>query len=427
MIDLPRAFLNRMEGQLGQEFSAFLLCQNRPPEKGIRVNTLKISVDEFLKSPPLEVGEKIDWADGGFFASGEGLGRTVEHAAGLYYVQDPSAMAAVPKLDIKQGERVLDLCAAPGGKTTQIAAIMRGVGVLVANEIDKKRSGILRGNLERLGVKNAVVTCAHPEALAAHFSEYFDKILVDAPCSGESMFRRDEGAIREWSEANVLSCARRQSEILESAHKMLAGGGKMVYSTCTFSPEEDEGQIAAFLQKHPEYALITEEKLFPHKVRGDGHFVAVLQKTAGGRADIKTRKTAPESELKLYREWERSTLKTRLCGIEKKGDRLYAYCENLPVLPKEIFECTAGVYLGEYSADKKRFEPSHTLAMALKADEADCVEVSREVATDFLRGLTFKTESGSGYRLVTYKNYPLGWCKISNGTAKNHLPKGVRI
>ncbi len=427
MIELPREFLSRTERQLGQEFPAFSASLKRPPEKGVRVNTLKISAEEFEKAPPVTLDGRIEWTTDGFFAKGEGLGKTVEHAAGLYYVQDPSAMAAAPKLGVCGGERVLDLCAAPGGKTGQLAAAMKGEGVLVANEIDRKRALVLCGNLERLGVKNAVVTCARPDALSEYFCGYFDKILVDAPCSGESMFRRDDGAVREWSLQNVSACARRQDGILDSASKMLAGGGRLVYSTCTFAPEEDEEQIAAFLQKHPDYALINEEKLFPHKVRGDGHFVAVLTRRGGGRNDIATRKPTAESTLKVYREWEKRTLNIRIENIVLRGDRLYAHCENLPVLPKEIFECTAGVYLGSPSADRKRFEPSHTLAMSLKAEEAKCVEVDYDGAINYLRGLTFGTDSEDGYRLVTYKNYPLGWCKVTGGTAKNHLPKGVRI
>lgn len=419
MIDLPEEFLKRMKGELGAEYAGFLQSYSRPAEKAVRVNTLKITPEEFEKISPVTLDGKVPWEDSGFYAQGDSLGKTVLHAAGLYYVQEPSAMCAVPELEIKAGERVLDLCAAPGGKTTQIAQYMQGKGVLVANEIDFKRYGILKSNIERFGVINAAVTCQTPENLAEYYKNYFDKILVDAPCSGEGMFKKEEAALREWSLKNVQACAARQTKILESANKMLAGGGRLVYSTCTFAPDEDERQIENFLKLHPEYDLIKTKKLLPHKVRGEGHFCAVLEKTAGTRAEDFRLKPAKISDKKEFEEFKKGVIFAELYNIVKIGDSVYSLADNFPA------ELKAGVKLGEVKSG--RFEPAHALAMCLNQSEVKGLEVDEEVAIKYLRGLTFDCTEENGWRVVTHKGYPLGWCKVVNGIAKNHLPKGLRI
>ncbi len=419
MINLPEEFLERMRGELGGEYEAFIKSYDRPAEKGVRVNALKIAPEEFLKLAPVATDGAVEWERCGFYANGEGIGKTVFHAAGLYYVQEPSAMSAVPKLEVKAGERVLDLCAAPGGKTTQIAAYMGGNGVLVANEIDFKRYTVLKSNVERMGARNVAVTCQSPENLARYYKNYFDKILVDAPCSGEGMFKKEESAVREWSLKNVLSCAARQAKILESAHEMLAGGGRMVYSTCTFSPEEDERQIENFLKLHPEYKLTETKKLLPHGVRGEGHFYAVFDKPEGGRAEdfhqIFTEKQR-KNELNLQ---DFGVNPTGFKNIVKLGESLYSLVDNFPA------ELKAGVKLGEYK--NGRFEPAHSLAMCLRPEDMAGIEVDEKTALYYLRGLTFDCVAPNGWRVVTFKGYPLGWCKVVNGTAKNHLPKGLRI
>lgn len=331
-------------------------------------------------------------------------------------------MCAAPELVVNGGERVLDLCSAPGGKGTQLASRMNGEGILVLNEINFARAKILSSNVERLGVKNAVVTCAPPEKLAACFPEYFDKILVDAPCSGEGMFKKEEAAIPEWSLSNVRLCAKRQAEILENAFNMLSVGGRMVYSTCTFAPEEDEIQIESFVKSHT-LKLVKMQKLYPHEVRGEGHFFAVLEKTEGGRGDIKT--LTPRADKKLlsaYAEWERENLKIKFGNLYAAGQTLYSVPYGAPDVPVQTLR--SGVRLGEFAGN--RFEPSHSLAMCLKADEAFSVEVDERTALDYLKGLTFGCDE-RGWRLVTCFNQPLGWCKASNGTAKNKLPKGLRI
>ena len=414
-----------MQSELKDRFANFLNSYDRPPERGIRVNTLKISVSDFKRISPFEL-ESVPWEDNGFYVDGEGLGKTVYHAAGLYYVQEPSAMCAAPLVNAQCGERVLDLCSAPGGKGTQLAQYMGGGGILVLNEINFSRAKILSSNVERTGVKNAVVTCAPPEKLACDFTEYFDKILVDAPCSGEGMFKKEQAAIPEWSLENVSACAKRQSEILESAYKMLKCGGRLVYSTCTFAPEEDELQIENFLNTHCGCKLIEMKKLYPHEIRGEGHFAAVIEKTDGARRDMPLIKPSftDKKLIAEYSQWEKQNLKTTFKNLHLVGQTLYSLPDGMPHTSAQTLR--AGVRLGEFLSN--RFEPSHSLAMCLSKDEAEGIEVDENTAINYLRGLTFDCDENiKGWRLVLYNGFPLGWCKASGGTAKNKLPKGVRI
>lgn len=418
---LPSEFLSRMKTELGEAFDSFLRSYDFPAVRGLRVNTLKISVEHFKSISPFFI-EPVEWEKNGFYVCEEGLGKTVQHAQGLYYVQEPSAMCAAPKLEVKEGERVLDLCSAPGGKGSQLAQEMCGKGIIFMNEINFSRAKILSSNVERLGIRNAVVTCASPEKLENEFAEYFDKILVDAPCSGEGMFKKEEAAIPEWSLENVKKCAERQSKILDCAYNMLCCGGRMVYSTCTFAPEEDELQIENFIKNHA-CRLVEMKKLFPHEIRGEGHFYAVIEKTAGNRRYKKTLLPTGDKRLKLYREWERENLKINFVNLCFVGDTLYSIPEEMP--QTGIQTLRAGVRLGEITS---RVEPSHSLAMCLERGDAFCIEVDESTAISFLRGMTFKcNESLKGWKLVTHGGYPLGWCKCTGGIAKNHIPKGIRI
>ncbi len=429
-MELPKEFVGRMKEQLDEEFKDFLASYERPVERAIRVNGLKLSVEDFKKISPFEL-EEVEWEKSGFYVKEEKTGKTVEYAQGLYYPQEPSAMSVVPQLEIKGGERVLDLCAAPGGKSTQIASYMQGNGLLVSNEIDYSRAKILIQNIERAGVCNAVVTNSAPENLAPVFENFFDKILVDAPCSGEGMFKKEENAIPEWSLENVKRCAERQRGILNCADKMLAIGGRIVYSTCTFAPEEDEEQIAEFLKAHTEYRKVSEGKLYPHKIRGEGHYFAALEKTEGERAELKRAEFTSEKELKIFREWERATLKIKMENLRVDGGKIFAQNPDCPDIMwlrrQKISFMPFNNLLGEISFDGKRFEPSHTLAMRLTADTANCIEVDKDRALSYLRGLTFECEKSNGWYLLTHNNYPLGWVKVANGIAKNHYPKGLRI
>ncbi|MGN0818551.1 MAG: RsmB/NOP family class I SAM-dependent RNA methyltransferase [Candidatus Coproplasma sp.] len=425
MINLPEQFIVRMRALLGSEADEFFASYNSAAQKGIRVNTLKISPEEFARISPFAIAP-VPWEPNGFYVDDEKPGKTVLHAAGLYYVQEPSAMCAAPLLHAQAGERVLDLCAAPGGKGTQLAQAMKGEGIIVLNEINFSRAKILSQNVERLGIKNAVVTCAPPERIAERLSGWFDKVLVDAPCSGEGMFKKEKNAIPEWSVDNVMRCADRQSNVLRCAAKALRVGGKMVYSTCTFSFEEDEGQIENFLKENNNFTLISQEKLYPHRVRGEGHYAALMTKDGGEERDTvslaqpKTDKKA----LALYRAFEQENLIVRFENIQSVGSNLYSLPEGMPETGLQTLR--AGVHLGEIKGD--RFEPSHSLAACLKKDQAYAVEVDETTALKYLAGNTFEcSENYKGWRIVTYLGYPLGWCKCVNGVAKNHLPKGIRI
>ncbi len=418
-MNLPFEFSARMQRELGASFADFLGSYSRPVERAIRVNTLKISAEEFKKISPFLL-EPVEWEQSGFYVSGEGLGKTVYHAQGLYYVQEPSAMSVAPKLEARSGERVLDLCSAPGGKGTQLAQYMCGGGIIFMNEINFSRAKILSSNVERMGIKNEVVTCAAPAKLAEECEEYFDKILVDAPCSGEGMFKKEAAAIPEWNLENVRRCAERQSVILDSAYKMLRGGGILVYSTCTFAPQEDEMQVDAFVKKYG-CKLIEMKKLYPHEIRGEGHFYAVIEKAEGGRRNLPLAAPTRDKRINAYREWEKDNLTHSYGNLYFVGDTLYSLPDEMPQISVQTLR--AGVRLAEVGT---RVEPCHSLAMCLTADGADCVEVDGETAQSYLRGLTFSF-GGNGWKLVTNNGFPLGWCKCSGGMAKNHLPKGLRI
>lgn len=426
MIELPQKFKERMNISLGESAPAFFASYDRCAYKGIRVNTLKITPEDFEKISPFALSP-VGWEPNGFYVSEGKAGKSVLHAAGLYYVQEPSAMSAAPRLEVKGGERVLDLCSAPGGKGTQMAQNMQGEGIIVLNEVNFSRAKILSQNVERLGITNAAVISESPERVAEHFAGYFDKVLVDAPCSGEGMFLKEENAVAEWSEENVLSCARRQSLILDSAQKALRPEGLLVYSTCTFAPEEDEKQIENFLKKYPDFKLLSMEKLLPHTHAGEGHFVALMQKTDGEEASVKPFQLTPPDKktLGLYRDFEKSALLRKpYDNLHIAGDFIYSVPQDCPSLPFKTLR--AGVRLAEVKAG--RVEPCHSLAMCLKRGEAISVEVDEPTAIAYLSGNTFACNGKlSGWALVTYLGYPLGWCKAVNGTAKNHLPKGLRI
>lgn len=430
MVNLPQAFIERMKETLPeQEREAFFAVYGLPPVKGVRVNALKISGEDYEKMSPFSL-KRVPWAENCYYTAGEKVGAHPHHFAGLLYSQEPTATSAVPKLEIKKGEKVLDLCSAPGGKGTQAAAYLEGEGFIVLNEPIFSRAQILSSNVERMGVRNAVVLSEYPEKLAAFFGEYFDKILIDAPCSGEGMFRKNEKeAIGEWSEENVALCATRQKEILNEGTKMLKKGGRMVYSTCTFSEAEDEGQVRDYLENHPEMRLVFCEKLLPHKVKGEGHFVAVFEKTAEGETafvkELKA-KISPSSE-KIYRAFEREFLSIRFENLYEAGATVYA-------LPRGVFDwkklrlLRAGVKLGEIK--NGRFEPAHSLACCLKKEECknfvDYPSDDKRV-DKFLRGETVEDENAkNGWLVVCADGYPVGLGKAVGGTVKNHIPKGLR-
>ena len=427
---LPEAFLQRMEAQLGSEYPAFLESLERPRAVALRFNPLK------GERPVLPfVGAPVPWEPEGFYYDPETRpGLHVYHEAGVYYLQEASAMAPVALLDPKPGERVCDLCAAPGGKTTQIAGRMLGQGFLVCNEINPKRAKILSRNIERMGVANALVTNEHPETLASRFPGFFDRVLVDAPCSGEGMFRKEEAAVTDWSQETVQMCARRQREILDSAARLVRPGGRLVYSTCTFAPEEDEETVGAFLEAHPEFTPEPVEapwfvpgenasyRMWPHKLLGEGHFAAVLRKTQGESGEVPA---CPGG--KCPKAWESFAKELDITLPEGKavffGQSLYWAPMELPELNR-LKVLRPGLELG--TERKGRFEPAHALALWLKtcAVTESFPPESPEMKA-YLHGDVVPSGK-KGWCLVQAGGYAIGWGKGDGSVLKNHYPKGLR-
>ena len=427
---LPEKFLERMKNQLGGEYEDFLQSLERPRAVALRFNPLKGERPEL----PF-VGAPVPWEPEGFYYDPQSRpGLHVFHEAGVYYLQEASAMSPVALLDPKPGERVRDLCAAPGGKTTQIAGRMMGEGFLLCNEINPKRAKILSRNIERMAVANALVTNEHPENLAKRFPESFDKVLIDAPCSGEGMFRKEEAAVTDWSEETVLMCARRQAEILHSGARMVRPGGRLVYSTCTFAPEEDELAVAAFLESHPEFEPEIIEtpwfvpvengghRMWPHKLLGEGHFAAVLRKKGEGECDF-----APVQGMKLPKEWQNFAKELHITLPEGKAmlfrQSLCWVPEGMPDLAGLKVE-RAGLELG--TVKKDRFEPAHALALwldgcaSVQTFPADSPEMEKYVHGDVV------PSAQRGWTLVTAEGYSIGWGKGDGNVLKNHYPKGLR-
>ena len=427
---LPEAFLTRMKHQLGDEYEDFLKSLERPRAVALRFNPLKGEIPEL----PF-VGQPVPWESQGFYYHPEARpGLHVYHEAGVYYLQEASAMAPVALLDPQPGERICDLCAAPGGKTTQIAGRMLGKGFLLCNEINPKRAKILSRNIERMAVSNALVTNEHPASLASRFPCFFDRVLVDAPCSGEGMFRKEEAAVTDWSQETVEMCARRQAEILHSAAAMVRPGGRLVYSTCTFAPEEDEMAVAAFLLEHPEFSPEAVDapwfvpapngghRMWPHKLLGEGHFAAVLKKAEGEAGEI----SIPDGE-KLPKQWTSFAKELSITLPEGKavtfGQNLFWAPEEMPDISR-LKVMRPGLELG--CVKKDRFEPAHALALWL----SDCSNIHRcepeeDTIKAYLHGEVIPSDR-KGWCLVKAGDYSLGWGKGDGKVLKNHYPKGLR-
>lgn len=456
MNTLPEAYIAQMKRLLGEAgFFAYEQSLSQPVTRALRVNLL-LRPDGSLPCPVEGVGEAVPWAKGCCFVEGDARpGLSPLHEGGLFYLQEPSALSAVSVLAPQPGERVLDLCAAPGGKSTQIAGLMQGRGLLVCNEPVPSRAQILSRNVERMGVRNAIVTSAMPAQLAPRFPAFFDRILVDAPCSGEGMFRRQPEARDEWSAGSPRGCADRQLEILEAAAKMLAPGGALVYSTCTFNDTENEGVLARFTAAHPEFALEPFAlpglpsgsrgyvHLYPHEIRGEGHFVSLLRKAPDAPG-------APENEEKP----RRAVKPARGRGEQAKKaqqpaiavpedvlapgvsfDRLHAAGGSLWALPEGLDDLSrldglrvlrTGLLLAH--AEGRRAEPDHALAMALTPCEAArTAELDEAQALAYQAGETLELgDLEPGYTLLTLRGVSLGFGKQAGGVMKNHYPKGLR-
>ena len=427
---LPQEFLTRMKAQLGEEYTDYLQSLERPRAVALRVNPLKADT---LKLP--FVGENIPWEPCGYYYDPEARpGLHPYHDAGVYYLQEASAMSAVALLDPQPGERICDLCAAPGGKSTQIAGRMMGEGFLLCNEWSPKRAKILSQNIERMGVANALVTNETAQALAGRLPGFFDRVLIDAPCSGEGMFRKEAAAVTDWSLETVEMCARRQAEILDAGAHLVRPGGRLVYSTCTFAPEENELAIAAFLSRNPDFApepvcapWFTPAgegmfRLWPHKLLGEGHFAAVLRKA--GDAPAEGGGCAGE---KLPKQWLDFAQALGVRLPEGKavffGSTLYWAPEAMPQL-QGLKVLRPGLELGEVKKD--RFEPAHALALWLK----DCKNTVSFPAGSaqmkaYLHGDVLPC-AARGWCLVQVDGYSIGWGKSDGTQLKNHYPKGLR-
>ncbi|WP_410769655.1 RsmB/NOP family class I SAM-dependent RNA methyltransferase [Fontibacillus sp. BL9] len=515
-VQLPIAFLNRMKALLGDEYNSFLSSYDKPRYAGIRVNTLKISEDDFRAISPFQL-RPIPWCGTGFYVD-EGLkpGKHPYYHAGLYYIQEPSAMAPAEVLNVEPGDRVLDLCAAPGGKSTQIAAKLKGEGLLVTNDISADRTKALAKNMELYGVRNAVVLNETPERIAEALPRFFNKILIDAPCSGEGMFRKDEDMARQWERHSVAKCTLMQRDILKTAADLLSPGGRIVYSTCTFAPEENEASIAEFIQHHPDFEVvplpeqagfspgrpdwlallaeggsgltlggqgvplpeISEEamaqtagcgRLWPHKVEGEGHFIAVLRHKGSveqleqpvavreqphRRLDSRSGKARKQEKIVNARNTgkkepdEREMLEgwhtfaaEQLCSAPEGDALLFGGHIYVSPLSKQQLHGLKTVRPGWYVGTVKngRFQPGHPLAAALNPSEARRVlnlSLADGEAVRYLKGETLEIPESrvsrtpetkpKGYVLITVDGYSLGWGKWQDGLLKNEYPAGWR-
>ncbi|MCR5402474.1 MAG: RsmF rRNA methyltransferase first C-terminal domain-containing protein [Butyrivibrio sp.] len=494
---LPEKFMDRMKGLLGEEYDEFIKAFGDDENRyhALRINRLKAmdtAGEVALKFSRGGETIKVPWEESGFYYEEESSpGKHPYHEAGVYYIQEPSAMAPVSFLDPRPGERVLDLCAAPGGKTTQIADRMKGEGILVTNEINRDRARILSLNVERLGIGNALVLNEDSGHLAEVFEGYFDRILVDAPCSGEGMFRKNEKAFAEWSGENVEMCAKRQEEILDNAARMLSPGGRIVYSTCTFAPLENETQIYRFLLKHSDFHTCNPElvggmergrtgfidlaacerdlpfepsssdkqrayeevensvRLWPHRVKGEGHFLCVLERDgvnmlqSTGYAPGGGISAAKKEQVRPFLDFEKESLCVTF-GSDREsdfrgsflmfGDQLYFCPPYMPSI-KGLKVLRPGLHLGTNKKD--RFEPSHALGLFLgKRNVRISCELSSESPTvkQYLNGQSLRPgeeqndlKDKKGWCLMTCDGYSIGWSKLSGGVLKNHYPKGLRI
>ena len=455
-MELPKQFSENMKSLLGDEYPLYEACLSKPMFHGIRINTRKISVEDFLSINPFHL-TPVPWCKNGFYYD-EQLDKPSKHPyyfAGLYYIQEPSAMTPASVLPVEPGDRVLDICAAPGGKSTELAAKLSGDGILVSNDISSSRAKALLKNLELFGVPNSLILSEPPHRLSERFPAYFDKILIDAPCSGEGMFRKSSSMITAWENNGNMLFVNLQRSILKEAVKMLKPGGMLLYSTCTFSPLENEQSIEYLLSLddsldiaefpkyekfdngHPEWSetgntdLKYSARLWPHRIEGEGHYVCLIKKKGihsnqsyrGNYPITKAKLTAEAKEFldSLNKTFDKSEIEL------SKDNKLYYIPQCFPdVRGLRILRC--GLYLGEIK--KNRFEPSQALAMNLSgSDFNNALKLSPDDprVTKYLKGETIEADSDNGLVLVCVDEYPLGWAKCSNGILKNKYLPGWRM
>ncbi len=450
MKDLPLAFKKRMTSLLGDEFTEYEKALTETPVKGFRVNTDKINLADFEKIN-IFGSEKIPYVKNGYYLDYEKAGNHPYHHAGMIYIQEPGAMAPAECVDIDPDWKILDMCAAPGGKSSQLKNKLGENGVLVSNEIVSSRCKILTGNFERLGLKNAVTTCMNTAKLARLYPDTFDLIMVDAPCSGEGMFRKEDVAIDEWSEENVKMCAKRQAEILDNAAICLKDGGYIVYATCTFSLEENEMAVDSFLKCHEEFELVRVKKevedattdgiffdgcetenisftrrFYPHKAKGEGQFMAVLHNKYESFSSYPAAKTTQEKMDKTVYDFLGSVLtdydKDKV--LMYNGNPVY-FTPDFPVKKGTAFSC--GVTIGEIR--KNYVQPHHQFFMAMGDKFIRKIELSpdSDEMKKYLHGEEIEVDCDNGWAVITTNGCSVGGVKVVSGRAKNHYPKGLRL
>jgi NOL1/NOP2/sun family putative RNA methylase len=470
-MNLPKLFEDRMRKLLGEEYEEYLQCYSKPHFGGLRVNTMKITPEEFEKICPFSI-KRIPWVKNGYYYDTEEQpSKHPYYYAGLYYIQEPSAMTPASLLPIERGDKVLDICAAPGGKSTELGARLNGEGLLVSNDISNSRAKALLKNIELFGIRNALIVSEAPNKLTEYFPEYFDKILIDAPCSGEGMFRKSPAIMKNWEQYGVDYYNKLQKEIILFAAKMLKPGGYMLYSTCTFSPEENEGTISFLMDQHPEFHVVNaipdeqtrkelglsyegfdsgkpewiggkEElknclRLWPHKINGEGHFVTLLHKenkesgqysdrvSSGIITQGKSKNLLSDEALEFLKDLKFPVRQEQLVVRE---ERVYLLPEGLPDL-KGLRILRQGLLLGEMK--KQRFEPSQALANALKPSDYDKIirfQVNDPNVIRYLKCESIEPEGtySDGWYLVCVEDFPLGWMKIAKDTYKNKYLPGWR-
>lgn len=439
---MMKDYFERMKALLCEDYDRFLETVDKPPYRGIRVNTLKMNAEELLPLLPF-AEDQTPFSQDGYYVSAEHLGKHPLHHAGAFYVQEPSAMSAVTALGVEPGDKVLDMCAAPGGKSTQIACALGGTGLLWANEVVRPRAHILLSNIERMGIKNAVVSNMTADKVSASLTGFFDKVLVDAPCSGEGMFRKDREAIFEWSVEHSLACASRQKAILNSSADALRPGGVMVYSTCTFSEDENERVVEHFLRAHPEFELVDTgcrfgvptmgyaRRIFPFH-GGEGHFIAKFKKKKGKSYQGKgyTYTELSKEDLTKINAFVADLLRNpnfrHYCVIDGRVLSL----PDIELLPdfSGLNILRAGVKLGDIKGD--RIEPHHNLATSLTPAEFKRrlkLKLSDELTARYISGEELELDRWiNGYSVVSLEGVTLGLGKAVDGRFKNKYPKGLR-
>lgn len=456
-MQLPELFIENMRKILGPELKAYLESYEKPRFMGLRVNVSKISVEEFERINPFRSLRKVPWIENGYYYTEEDAPtKHPYYYAGLYYIQEPSAMTPAHVLPVEKGDRVLDLCAAPGGKATELAAKLSHTGLLVANDASASRTKALLKNLEVFGMPNIFITSEMGDRLDRYFHEFFDKILIDAPCSGEGMFRKQSHMIAAWERQGPEVFAKIQREILDQAAALLKPGGMMLYSTCTFSELENEGSVDAFLKKHPDFHLAEIPwyegfcpgkpeligstfpldkcvRLFPHRIDGEGHFLALLQKDGvQGGSELAGKLPAGKLPPELTEFLKDVRMPLDQSRIQIKDTKVFWMPEGIGKCPGLRF-LRSGLYMGELL--KKRFEPSQAFAMVLKKEEYASVidlPVLDERILRYLKGETIEVEDkecarSEGWQLVCVDGYPLGWGKLIRGTLRNKYFSGWRM